>query len=87
VRWATCGTRKEVLDWYRQVLTAGTTATVHSVEVDGDSVILGITMAGEATGARPGPPERVYQVYTVAAAEIVQIRGYPDRASALARAR
>jgi ankyrin repeat protein len=87
VRWATCGSREEVLDWYRQVLTAGTTASVHSVEVDGDSVILGITMAREATGARPGPAERVYQVYTVAGAEIVQIRGYPDRASALARAR
>jgi hypothetical protein len=86
VRWATCGTRDEVLDWYRRLVAAGTTATVHSVEVDGDSVVLGITVAWGAEGMRPGPPERVYQVFTVAGAEIVQIRGYPDRSSALARA-
>jgi ankyrin repeat protein len=85
VRWAMCGSRDEVLDWYRGLITAGTTATVHSVEVDGDSVVLGITAAWGAEGARPAPPERVYQVFTVAGAEIVQIRGYPDRASALAR--
>jgi ankyrin repeat protein len=86
VHWATCGTRDEVLDWYRRLVAAGTTATVHSVEVDGDSVVLGITAAWGAEGTRPGPPERVYQVFTVAGAEIVQIRGYPDRSSALARA-
>jgi hypothetical protein len=85
VHWATCGTRDEVLDWYRRLVAAGTTATVHSVEVDGDSVILEITAAWAAEGARPGPPERVYQVFTVVSAEIVQIRGYPDRPSALAR--
>jgi ankyrin repeat protein len=86
VRWATCGTREEVLDWYRQVVADVTTATVHSVEVDGDSVILGVTMTWAAEGMPPGPPERVYQVFTVAGAEIVQIRGYPDRSGALARA-
>jgi ankyrin repeat protein len=86
VRWVTCGTRDEVLDWYRQLVAAGTTATVHSVEVDGDSVILAMTMAWGADGARPGPQERVYQVFTVAGAEIVQIRSYPDRRSALAHA-
>jgi hypothetical protein len=86
VHWATCGTRDEVLDWYRRIVATGIMATVHSVEVDGDSVILGITAAWGAEGARPGPPERIYQVFTVAGAEIVRIRGYPDRPSALARA-
>jgi len=86
VHWAQCSTRDEVLDWYRRLVAAGTTATVHSVELDGDSVVLGIDVASAAEGARPGPPERVYQVFTVADAEIVQIRGYPDRSSALARA-
>lgn len=86
VRWAQCGSSDEVLDWYRRLVDAGTTATVHSVEVDGDSVVLGITVQRAAEGARPGPPERVYQVFTVAGADIVQIRGYPDRSSALARA-
>ena len=58
---------------------------MHSVEVDGDAVVLGITVAWGAEGARPAPPERLYQVFTVAGAEIVQIHGYPDRSSALAR--
>jgi ankyrin repeat protein len=86
VRWVTCSTRDEVLDWYRRVLAAGARPAIHSVEVDGDAVILGITVAWGAEGARPGPPERLYQVFTVAGAEIVQIHGYPDRSSALARA-
>jgi ankyrin repeat protein len=77
VRWATCGTRDEVLGWYRRLAAAGTTASVQSVEVDGDSVVLGLSAAWAAEGARPGPPELVYQVFTVAGAEIVQIRGYP----------
>jgi len=85
VRWATCNTSDEVLDWYRRLLAAGTRPAVHSVEVDGDAVVLGITVAWGAEGARPAPPERLYQVFTVAGAEIVQIHGYPDRSSALAR--
>jgi len=74
VRWAPCGTRDEVLDRYRQLIEAGTSATVHSVKVEGDSVVLGITATWGSEGARPGPPERVYQVFTVAGAEIVEIR-------------
>jgi ankyrin repeat protein len=86
VHWAQCGNRDEVLGWYRRLLAAGTRPAIHSVEVDGDAVVLGVTMAWPAEGARPAPPERIYQVFTVAGTEIVQIRGYPDRPSALARA-
>jgi ankyrin repeat protein len=85
VHWATCGTRDEVLEWYRRLLAAGTRPDIHSVEVDGDAVVLGVTVAWPAEGARPAPPERIYQVFTVVGAEIVQIHGYPDRSSALAR--
>lgn len=85
VRWAQCGTSDEVADWYRRLLTAGTRPVIHSVQVDGDAVILGITVTWGAEGARPAPPERLYQAFTVAGGQIVQIHGYPDRASALAR--
>lgn len=86
VRWANCGDRTEVLDWYRQVLLPDVTSrTLDSVEVDRDAVILGVTISWRAEGARPAPPQRHYQVFTVAGAEIVQIHGYPDRAAALAR--
>jgi len=86
VRWGTCGTSDEVLDWYRRLLAAGTRPAIDGVEVDGDAVVLGMTVAWGAEGARPAPAERLYQVFIVADAEIVEIRGYPDRASALARA-
>jgi ankyrin repeat protein len=86
VHWAQCGNDDEVLDWYRRLFAAGTRPTVHSAEVDGDAVVLGITAVWGAEGARPAPPERLYQVFTVSGTEIVQIQGYPDRSSALARA-
>jgi hypothetical protein len=85
VRWAQCSTSDEVLDWYRRLLAAGTRPVIGSIEVDGDTVILGMTVTWAAEGARPAPPELLYQAFTVAGAEIVRIRGYPDRASALTR--
>jgi hypothetical protein len=45
---------------------------------------MGISVAGPAVGARPAP-ELVFQVFTVNDDEIVEIRSYPDRPSALAR--
>jgi SnoaL-like domain len=81
-----CSTSAEVLDWYRRLLADGTRATVESVEVDGEAVVMGISVAGQAEGARPAPAERVFQVFTVDNDEIVEIRGYPDRESAFARA-
>ena len=61
-------------------------ATVNSVEVDRDAVVLGLTLTRKAEGARPAPPQQLYQVFTVDDAQIVDIRGYPDRRSALTRA-
>jgi ankyrin repeat protein len=86
VRWSgECSTSAEVLDWYQRLLADGTRATVESVEVDRDAVLMGIIVAGQAEGARPAPAEHVVQVFTVDNDEIVEIRGYPDRPSALAR--
>jgi ankyrin repeat protein len=86
VRWTgLCRDRGQVLDWYATLLAEGTTATVRSVQVDRDAVVLGLTVARPAEGARPAPPQRLYQVFTVDSAQIVDIRGYADRASALAR--
>lgn len=86
VKWAQlCQNSAQVLDWYRGLLAAGTTTTVESVEVDGNAVVLGLVVALPAEGARPAPPQHVYQVFTVEDAQIVDIRGYPDRQSALTR--
>lgn len=87
VHWTgLCRTSAQVLDWYRLALADGTTPTVESVEVDGDAVILGLSLTRPAQGARPAPPHRLFQVFKVdESAQIVEIRGFPDRRSALNR--
>ena len=86
VRWTgLCRDRAQVLDWYRAMLAEGIEASVRSVEVDRDAVVLGLTVSRRAQGARPTPLEPLYQVFTVRGAQIVEIRGYPDRDSALTR--
>lgn len=86
VRWSgVCSTSAQVLDWYRQRLADGTRPAVEGVEVHRDAVVLGITLSRPAVGARPAPAERLYQVFKVDNGEVTEIRGYPDRASALAR--
>src|SRR5215472_11361940 len=86
VNWTgVCRNSQQVLDWYRGLLADGTMATVQSVEVDRDAVVLGLSVALQAEGARPAPPQQLCQVFTVDGAQIVDIRGYPDRASAVAR--
>ena len=47
--------------------------------------MLGLDVVRQSEGARPAQPEDVYQVFTVDNAQVVEIRGYPDRASALGR--
>jgi ketosteroid isomerase-like protein len=86
VRWTgDCTTKDQVLDWYQALLAEGTVAEIESVEVDGDAVLLELSVTRTAEGARPAPAQHVYQVFSVADCQIVDIRGYPDRASALAR--
>jgi ankyrin repeat protein len=86
VHWTgVCTNSTEVLDWYRAVLADGTTPALQSVEVDRDAVVLGLTLTRPAVGARPAPAQRIYQVFTVDDAQIIDIRAYPDRRSALTR--
>lgn len=63
----------------------GIQATVESVEVDGDAIVLGLSVPRQAEEARPAPPELLYQVFTVGNAQVTEMHVYPDRASALAR--
>ena len=88
VHWTgVCTNSSEVLDWYRSLLADGMMATVESVEVDRDAVVLALGVARQADGVRPAPPELLYQVFTVDDAQVIDIRVYPDRASALTRPR
>jgi hypothetical protein len=74
---------EEVLDWHRSLRTDGICATVESVEVDRDAVVLGLSVARRAAGAGPTPTELLYQVFTVEHEQIIDIHAYLDRASAL----
>jgi hypothetical protein len=86
VQWTgLCTNSGEVLEWYRGLLAGGIRSTVESVEVDGHAVVLGLSVARQAEGARPAPPELLYQVFTVEEAQVVEIHGYTDRASAFTR--
>ena len=83
VQWTgLCGNSEQVLDWYRALRADGIVATVHSVEVDRDAVVLGLAVSREAEGA---PPQQLYQVVTVDGTVITGIRVYPDHHSALTR--
>lgn len=86
VTWAgLCHNRAQVLDWYRVLQAEGTVATVNGVEIDRDAVVLELIVSHRVEGARPAPQQQLYQVFTVAGTEIVDIRSYPDRRGALAR--
>ena len=80
VQWTgVCGNRAQVLDWYRSLLADGLRASVESVKVAGDTVVLGLSVARQADGARPAPPDHLYQVFTVEDAQVIEMRGYPGR--------
>ena len=86
VRWSgMCANRAQVMDWFRQLAAEGTLPTVRGLEVDRDAVLVALNLTRPAEGARPAPPQQVYQVFTVDDAQVIDIRGYPDRRSALAR--
>jgi Ankyrin repeats (many copies) len=86
VQWTgLCTNSEQVIDWYRGLIADGTVADVHSVEVDRDAVVLELAVARKAEGARPAAPQHLYQVFTLAGSQIIDIRAYPDRHSALTR--
>src|SRR5260370_5502579 len=80
VQWSgVCGNRAQVLDWYRSLLAEGLRPAVESVQVDGDAVVLGLSVARQADGARPAPPDHLCQVFTVEDAQVTEIHRYPGR--------
>jgi ankyrin repeat protein len=88
VHWTgVCQNSAQVLEWYRSLLADGLQSSVESVEVDDDAVVLGLSVARQAEGARPAPPETIYQVFTIDNGQVIDIRAYPNRASALIRTR
>jgi hypothetical protein len=93
VRWGgegdtpeTCHTREQVLTRYRRLRDGGVGATVEETICQGDAVVLGLALRLPDRGAPLDLPPRVYQVFRLADGLVVDIRGFPTREEALARA-
>ena len=78
----TCGDRDQVIDWYRVAKNAGVRAVVTEVLVRGEHLVVGLVVedpTGADTDHRSG---QRWQVLTVRAGRIAEIRGYEDRPGA-----
>jgi ketosteroid isomerase-like protein len=89
VRWGapddphpSCRNRTEVLAWYRRGWEAGVRARVSEIVAHEDKLLVGLRVA-----RTPGAADvERWQVLTVAAGRIVDIRPFDDRAEAAAHA-
>ena len=76
VRWGTCHSRAQVLEWYGVLRDQGVHARVGEALVRGDRVVLEMRLAR--------PARTMYQVFRVAGGAVVEITGSDDREEALA---
>jgi ankyrin repeat protein len=80
-RWAGCANRGQVLDWYRALYDTGVRTRVDDVMIHGNVILLGLAVRGPDFPPQAG---LVYQAFHARDGVIVDIRGYQDRAEALA---
>ena len=80
-----CQNRRQVLDWYRQGRVDGRRARVVDVTTNADKIL--VSMKVTAPGAIAGAVEfGRWQVLTVSAGRVTDIRGYDNPQEALAAA-
>jgi ketosteroid isomerase-like protein len=77
-----CKNRDQVLAWYRRGRARGVRARVTETEVGVDRILVGLEVGLE--GGDDAPVRR-WQVLTVRNGRIVDIRGFENRETALAR--
>jgi ketosteroid isomerase-like protein len=93
VRWGapddpapSCQNRRQVLDWYQRGRDAGVRARVTEVAVQGDSILIGLKVGGNPAAEQAGTDVDRWQVLTVEAGRVVDIRAFDDRTEAATRA-
>lgn len=93
VRWGapddpapSCQNRDQVIAWYRAGRERGVRASVTEIVVAGDHVLVGLRVTGNSESAAGGETVDRWQVLTVSAGRVVDIRGFDDRREAARRA-
>ena len=79
----TCQNREQVLQWYRNGRASKARARVVELTVAGEQLLVGLAITSGPDPADALAPER-WQVLTVSADGVSDIRGYEDRSSAAA---
>ncbi len=92
VRWGApddtgpgCRNRDQVLAWYRRGRAKGIRATVTDTVVRGDKILVSLRIGRGRPSTDGGGPTLRWQILTVQRGRIVDIRGFDDRATAVAR--
>jgi ketosteroid isomerase-like protein len=93
VRWGgeedtedTCHSRADVLRWYTRLRNRGVRARVAEVLELGDAVVLELALTGREDDPQDELRARLFQVFRIGDGLVVDIRGFPERADALASA-
>jgi hypothetical protein len=81
-----CQNRDQVLSWYRRGQDRGVTASVNSVTVLGDHLVVELVVRGSETARDRGGAGLRWQVLTVARGRVTHIVGFDDRVETLAHA-
>ena len=81
-----CQSREQVLSWYKKSRDAGMTARVSSVEVVGDSLLVGLVVRGSPAAQERGGNALRWQVLAVRDGTVFTIVGFETRSEALAHA-
>jgi ketosteroid isomerase-like protein len=82
-----CHNREEALGWYRRGRAKGVRARVTETLVQGDKILVGMTVTGRQASKDDGGQEGRWQVLSVAEGKIVDICGFEDRDDAVSRLR
>jgi SnoaL-like domain len=76
-----CQNRAEVLDWFQRALTSGVRAEVSELVASDAKLLIGLRISGRGAAA---DQDQRWQVMTLRAGRIVDIRGFEERTAAAA---
>jgi hypothetical protein len=83
---ADCRNREQVIAWWARARAAGVRAVVTEVTVGAGALLVGLEVMGTPGAGEAGGVAGRWQVLTVRAGRIADIRGFDNRAAAAVRA-